>query len=331
MKRRAVACALALSCAVLSVGCRPRPTSAGSGPSRHAVAPRSPAQGRAIRRMCADLAPGTCGKACPATLSAREHAECLIAFRFAGDAEALELARSLYAKTGVLPGVDTTRSQGTYAGTRVPTRPALPLGDHRQHLAWLIASFDRYDAVFTRLAARAPRPIDFRLHPDAFVFFSTETRAFPSAWGQGGVVGYNLEGPLHTNERDVLETVFHELFHLNDERRGGWSASALGELFEGIVHRCGSDHECFGDFAPHDTRVPDGTYYPFDERTRDVREYAAELALRYFREHEAILEGAPLEPPFKCVSEDNRVAWERLVEDFFGGLDLARDCALGPT
>ncbi|MBX3206158.1 MAG: hypothetical protein KF764_13895 [Labilithrix sp.] len=329
MKRRAVACLLVASCATAAVGCA-RPAGTRARAAQQGAHRPSPVHGRALRQMCADLTPGACAKACPSTLPAREHAECLIAFRFAGDDAALELARALYAKTGVLPGVDTTQSQGTYGGTQIATRPALPIGDHRQHLAWIIASFDRYDAIFSSLAARAPRPIDFRLHPDAFVFFSTETQAYPSAWGQGGVVGYNLEGPLHTNERDVLETVFHELFHLNDERRGGWSATALGDLFEGIVHRCGTDHECFGDFAPHDTRVPDGTYYPFDEKTRDVREYAAELALRYFREHEAILEGAPLEPPFKCGSEDNRVAWERLVEDFFGGLDLSRDCALGP-
>lgn len=287
--------------------------------------------GRAIRALCADLTPDACTTACPPTLPAREHAQCLIDFRFADDSEALDLARALYARTGVLPGVDTTTSHGTYGGTPIATQPALPVGDDRQHLAWLIASFERYEQVFAILVARAPRPIDFRLRPDAFGFFRTGTQTYPSAWGQGGVVGYNLDGPLHTNERDVLETIFHELFHLNDERRGGWSASALGELFEGIVRRCGRDDGCFGDFAPHDTRVPNGTYYPFDEATRDVREYAAELALRYFREHEAILDGTPLEPPFKCGSEENRVAWERLVEDFFGGLDLSRDCAAGPS
>jgi len=292
--------------------------------------PSSP-QGRALRHLCADLGGDPCIAACPPTLPPKDHAECLIEFRFAEDGEALELARTLYAKTGVLPGVDTTESQSSYSGNVVATRPALPVGDDRQHLAWIIASFERYDEVFSMLAARAPAPIDFNLRPDAFVFFRTETKTYPSAWGQGGVVGYNLEGPLHTTERDVLETLFHELFHLNDERRGGWSATALGDVFESIVSRCGGADECFATFAPYDTRVPNGTYYPFDERTRDVREYGAELALRYYLEHEAILTGTPLEPPFKCGSEENRAAWERLARDFFGGLDLSRDCESRPV
>ncbi len=284
-----------------------------------------------MRHLCGDLGPERCTEACAPTLPPREHAECLIAFRFADDSEAHDLARTLYAKTGALPGVDTTDAHSTYGGENIATKPALPLGDDRQHLAWLIASFERYEQVFSILAARAPAPIDFRLHPDAFVFFRTETKTYPSAWAQHGVVGYNLEGPLHTTDRDVLTTLFHELFHVNDERRGGWSASALGDLFAAIIKRCGSDDECLGGFAPYDTRVPDGTYYPFDERTRDVREYGAELALRYYLEHEAILDGTPLEPPFKCGPEENRVAWERLSRDFFGGLDLARDCDSPPT
>ena len=283
-------------------------------------------QGRALRHLCADVGAEPCVAACPSTLAPKEHAECLIEFRFARDADALDLARTLYAKMGVLPGVDTAKSQNTYTGEHITTKPALPLGDDRQHLAWIIASFEQYDEVFATLAMQAPAPMDFNLRPDAFVFFRTGRRTFPSAWGQGGVVGNNLDGPLHTTERDVLETFFHELFHLNDERRGGWSASALGEVFETIVSRCGSDDECLGGFAPYDTRLPGGTYYPFDERTRDVREYGAELALRWYLEHEAILKGTPLEPPFKCGPDENRAVWERLTHDFFGGLDLTREC-----
>lgn len=321
---------LLVAAALLVAGCHSRPAHRTIRTSQELTHRPTTPHGRALRHLCADVGAQPCVAACPSTLPPREHAECLIEFRFADDAEALELARSLYAKTGVLPGVDTTKSQSTYTGEHIPTRPALPVGDDRQHLAWIIASFERYDEVFSTLAAQAPAPIDFRLRPDAFVFFRTETRTYPSAWGQGGVVGYNLDGPLHTSERDVLETLFHELFHLNDERRGGWSASVLGDVFEAIVSRCGGDHECLGSFAPGDTCVPDGTYYPFDERTRDVREYGAELALRYYLEHEAILRGLPLEPPFKCGSDENRAVWERLVHDFFGGLDLSRDCERPP-
>jgi hypothetical protein len=319
---------LLLAGVVITLGCHPK--SPRRTRSTHDLLHRpSAAHEQALHHLCADLDSDTCAAACPPTLAAREHAECLIAFRFADDAEALDLARTLYAKTGALPGVDTTPSLGTYDGERVPMRPALPVGDDRQHLAWILASFERYEEIFAALAARAPAPIDFQLRPDAFGFFRTDVPSYPSAWGQAGVVGYNLVGPLHTSGRDVLETLFHELFHLNDERRGGWSAAVLGDIFDAIVERCRDNHECLGDFAPHDTLVPDGTYYPFDARTRDVREYGAELALRYFREHEAILDGAPLEPPFKCRSDDNRIAWERLARDFFGGLDLSRTCDSG--
>lgn len=307
--------------ALLVLGaCRSASTPAPSAPKTARLP--TPAHEKALGHLCGDVATEACMAACPPALPVRAHAECLIEYRFSGDAKALRLARSLYAKTGALPGVDVTARQGSYGGATVSARPALPIGDDRRHLEWILSSFERYEEVFAAIRAHADRPIEFRLTPDAFQFFQTEEVMYPSAWGARGIVGYNLRGPLHTSERDVLET----LFHLNDEWRGGWSAQALNDIFTTIGERCRLDHECFGSFAPHDTVVPNGTYYPFDERTRDVREYAAELALRFYREHEAVLQGTPLEPPFKCLSEENRVAWARLSEDFFAGVDLTRDC-----
>lgn len=328
MKRR-VLLFLTLATAVFGTSCRPRNVGLPARSTAKPSAATTAAHARALKHLCAGAARSDCSTACAPTLATREHAKCLIDFRFADDAKALGLAHELYDRTGALPGLDTTTSQGTYDGTRVLTRPALPIGDDRRHLAWILASFDRYEAFLKNLAAAAKHPIDFQLHPDAIVFFRTDTPSYPSAWGQHGVVGYNLRGPLHTSERNVLETLFHELFHLNDERKKGWSVTTLGKVFEGILARCGSDHACFENFAPHDTRVPEGTYYPFDKRTRDVREYAAELALRYFLEHEAIQNGSPLEPPFKCRTEENLAAWQRLVDAFFGGADLTRACNSG--
>lgn len=284
-------------------------------------------QGRAVRHLCADVGTDPCIAACPPSLPAHEHAECLIDYRFSSDAAARELALSLFARTGALPGIDAAATRGSYGGRRVVTRPALPLGEDRRHLEWILASFDRYEVVLRALREHAARPVAFRLEPDAFLFFRTGDKTYPSAWGGDGVVGYNLDGPLHGSERDVLETLFHELFHLNDEHRGRWSAAVLGDLFAVILDRCGEDHECLGPFAPYDTVVPGGTYYPFDARTRDVREYGGELALRYFLEHEAILDGAPREPPFKCLTEENQRAWVLLASDFFGDADMTRDCA----
>lgn len=124
------------------------------------------------------------------------------------------------------------------------------------------------------------------------------------------------------------ETLFHELFHLNDGRHRAWSVRALTSIFDSIVEECRGDHECLGPFAPHDTIVADGTYYAFDPRTRDVREYGAELALRYFMEHESLLLARPLlRPPFKCLATQNRIAWDQLVDEFFGGVDLSPECS----
>jgi len=251
----------------------------------------------------------------------------LLEFRFASDPEALHLARALYAGTNALAGVDMRGTIDGYRGEDVELFPALPLGDHRHHLEWLHTSLAAFDSFIGSLAAHAPRSVTFHPRPKAFVFFRTAVPSYPSAYSSRGIIGYNLHGPLHQNPREAHETLFHELFHVNDAVRGAWSTIAVAPLFDSILARCGDEHDCFGPFAPHDTVVPDGTYYAFDKRTRDVREYAAELALRYFLEHEAILAGGAARlPPFKCLAPENRVAWGLLVDEFFGGADLSPEC-----
>jgi hypothetical protein len=217
-----------------------------------------------------------------------------------------------------------------YRGENVEVFSALPVGRYRRHLAWLEQSFVRYDAVLDALDARAASSIAFARHPKAFLFYRTRTPRYPSAYALDGVIGYNVEGPLYVSERDVRETIFHELFHVNDQLRDGWAERALTPIFSSIVERCSDDHACFGAFAPHSTIVPNGTYYAFDTRTRDVREYAAELAVRYFVEHEAIvLERAPLKPAFKCNTPANASAWRAIADEFFAGVDLT-SCAEEP-
>jgi hypothetical protein len=325
---------LLLMIAMLASGCRTAPLPRGAFQPATPTAPATPASPalteneRAKQLLCADIAEDACTSACSDTLAPRAHAECLIDLRFGSDPEALDLARALYAKTSALVGIDTLRSIEGYRGQSVELLPALPIGVYRHHLAWLSAGLDDLDAFVASLRSRAGADVAFQPRPRAFLFFRTADRSYPSAYFLDGSIGYNLEGPLNTNARDVQETLFHELFHLNDaSRAGGWSEGALKSVFESIIERCGNDHDCLTPFAPHGTVVPEGTYYPFDERTRDVREYAAELALRYFLEHEVILAGKePSLPPFKCLSEENGIAWARLADEFFGGADLSPAC-----
>jgi hypothetical protein len=72
--------------------------------------------------------------------------------------------------------------------------------------------------------------------------------------------------------------------------------------------------------------VRGGTYYAF-QPGNGVWEYAAELAIRYYREHRDLLAGkrAP-KPPFKCGPAPNVEAWNKLVGEFFGGVDLLPPC-----
>ena len=93
------------------------------------------------------------------------------------------------------------------------------------------------------------------------------------------------------------------------------------------VSRCAGVESCLEPFAPDDVRLEGGTFYALDERTNDVREYAADLALRWLREHRAILSGKTLEDaPFHCKTPENAEAWKLVVDEFFGGVDLTPSC-----
>ena len=59
-----------------------------------------------------------------------------------------------------------------------------------------------------------------------------------------------------------------------------------------------------------------------------VREYAAELALRYYRENRAAIRGETAKKPgFKCGPAENLRAWEALGVEFFGGADRTPACS----
>jgi hypothetical protein len=262
-------------------------------------------------------------KVCPATLSDEPRVRCLLSFRYADDAEARELAFTLFTETGSLAGLLPAETTEDGRGGKVRLLPARPIGANRRHLTWIIASFRAYQSFTAALSARAP--IAFRDRPVDLRFFYSETGGMPSAFAARRNIGYNLYGALNVSESAVRDTLFHELFHLNDGWRGEWSTRALTPIYDRIVARCGKQRACLTPYAPTDTMI-EGAYYAFVPKG-GVREYAAELALRYFREHRLVLEGKPLPiKAFKCGPPENASALELLSSQFFGGVDLVPAC-----
>jgi hypothetical protein len=262
---------------------------------------------------------------------------CLLALRYEGDPEASRDALALYERSGDLVGLETDRwFDGGYRG-RLHLVPVVPKGAERRHLAYIAGAARDFDGFFDALAARAGRPPDYRWRHLAFRVFRSIGARTPSAFAQGSTIGYNVAGSLNVSADAVRETLFHEVFHLNDADRGGWSARELGPTYSAIRARCGVGDEvvtaklgawteCLRPFAPSDTLVRGGTYYAF-QPGNGVEEYAAELALRYYKETRARLgQGAFPRKPFRCGPPENRRTWDALASTFFAGADLTPPC-----
>lgn len=259
----------------------------------------------------------------PAPAAART-ARDTIAARFAADPDAQRLALSLFDVDG--DKVDTLPAQsfdGGYRGT-IPLVPALPVGDDRKHLAWVQAAAADFDSFFAELSKRAaPR---YRWHGLSFHFFRSVGNTTPNAFAWGWNVAVNVHGSIDTTAAATRETLFHEVFHLNDADHGDWSPAHLASIQDAIERRCGTATACLTPYAPTGTIVRRGTYYAF-QPGNDVHEYAAETALRFYRENRAIARGErPIQPAFKCGPDENRRAWGALRDEFFGGVDLVPAC-----
>ena len=237
---------------------------------------------------------------------------CLIEHRYAADAKAAVLAAALYASSGSVAGVGPDEQMD---------------GGYRQHLTWVTAAMTSIDGFFTELFAKQPAP-NYRWHAIGFRFVRSVKKRTPSAYEAGWSVEYNVEGSLLTSEAGVRETLFHELFHSNDEDHGDWSVKALGTDYDAIVKRCGTKVSCLAPFAPNVTMVRGGTYYAFQQNNGvAVHEYAAELAVRYFDEQTLMLRSGKLaRPAFKCGPPENARSWQALVDEFFAGRDLVPAC-----
>lgn len=269
---------------------------------------------------------------CDGAADAGERVRCMFAARYEGDEEARRIAQEMFDASGDVAGVQVEQDMdGGFRG-RIHLVPERPVGRFRKHLGWVAAARRDFDAFFAALSARAAAPIAYRHRPLAYRFFRSVGRTTPSAYAADWTVSYNVSGSLHGSAEAVRDTIFHEVFHLNDQAHGDWSPRALGALYDGIVKRCGTRVPCLKPYAPGDTMVRGGTYYAFQpDNGEPVHEYAAELALRYFREQRAALLGPAAgrsggKGSFKCGPPENGRAWSLLVAEFFGGVDATPPC-----
>ena len=280
------------------------------------------------RRLFEDDPTTTYRVACPSALAEAPRVSCFFARRFSQDAAARALAEELFAKFGVTAGVAPAHTMdGGFRGN-ISLVPAPPEGAERKHLSWIVASYKEFDAFFTALAARAGKAIPYRVNDVSFRFMRSIGRTTPSAYAENWRVSYNVAGSLLHSEDGVRDTLFHEIFHLNDQQHGDWSPAALShDVYDPIVKKCGTGMACLAPYAPNDTTVRGGTYYAFQQNNGlPVREYAAELAVRYEKEHRAVLAGKPPKKPWKCITPENGVAWARIRDEFFAGADLTPSC-----
>jgi hypothetical protein len=258
----------------------------------------------------------------------------MLAQRYAADPRAAAIAGELYRATGDLAATGEVEDMdGGYRGT-IHLVPALPIGRYRGHLAWVRAATADFDDFFAALDAHAPagaparhyrwRDLDIR-------FIRSVGKRTPSAYALPWTVSYNVVGSLLTSATGVRETLFHEIFHMNDAAHGEWSGTALRADYDAIVARCGTTRAatpCLARYAPGYTKVRGGTYYAFQQHNGDpVHEFGAELALRYYLEQRQVIHAGKLAAPaFKCGPPENARAWTALVDEFFGGRDLVPAC-----
>jgi hypothetical protein len=244
---------------------------------------------------------------------------------YKGDAKAAAIAKALYDDYGHIATVGAEeRMDGGYRGT-IHLVPELPIKAYRQQLEWVAAAMKELDAFFAAIP-NAPR---YRWKQLTVHFVRSVKKRTPSAYAIGWSITHNVVGSLLTSARGVRETYVHELFHLNDFDHGDWSAKSLAKDYAAIVKKCGTKATCLEPYAPNDTKVrATGTYYAFQpDNGNAVHEYAAELALRYFKEQNEMRTNRKLSrKAFKCGPPENARAWQALVDEFFAGHDLVPAC-----
>lgn len=289
--------------------------------------PATPEDAERVLFLATDNRTDRLREACPVTQERVPRIRCLLSLRYAEDPESRKLALTLFEETGSLAGLLPEETSDDGRGGKVHLLPARPIAQNREHLVWILDAFRDYERFLRGLEAHLPATakVAFRDRPIYFRFFYSEKGGHPSAFAIQRNIGYNLFGALNVSDSAVRDTLFHEIFHLNDSRLGDWSKAALAPIHDAIVLRCGRRTACLAPYAPTDTLM-NGVFYAFTDTT-GAREYAAELGLRYYREHRLILEGKPLPiKPFKCGPPENLAAWRILADALFGGADLVPPC-----
>ena len=279
--------------------------------------------------------------ACPSSLPPDARVRCLYDERYKGDPKAAGIAHELFVKWRIVAGVEVAHTMdGGYRGM-IRIEPAVPVGENRHHLEWVAAAIRDFDTFFGELerfragrtpagrsvlyTANAPSPKPYRFEPITLRFMRSVGARTPAAYAHDWEVAYNFNGTLNISADSVRETMFHEIFHLNDAAHGDWSPRALGAIFDVVAKKCGTSIACLGPYTPNETTVRGGTYYAF-QPGNGVTEYAAELALRYYREQRAVLRGLPRVKPFKCGPPQNAQAWNAIRDELFAGVDAVPAC-----
>jgi hypothetical protein len=280
---------------------------------------------------------GALAGTCPTSLPSEARIRCLFDERYRADPKAAKLANELFVRWRVVAGVEAGHTMdGGYRGM-IRIEPSLPVGPERRHIEWLADAVRDFDVFFDELArygashgGSAKSGAIYRFKPITLRFMRSVAARTPSAYAADWTVAWNLAGSLNVSGEASRETLFHEVFHLNDATHGTpgsewWSVAALGPTFDAIVAKCGTKIPCLAPYSPNETIVRGGTYYSF-QPGNGVREYAAELALRYYREQRAVLRSLPAVKPFKCGPAENRRVWDSIREEFFSGVDAVPAC-----
>jgi hypothetical protein len=258
-----------------------------------------------------------------------DEVRCLIEALYEDDEPALALALTLYDEFGDVAGVEPEYDMdGGWRG-QVHVVPQRPVGAHRQHLQWALDAQRDIARVLGELSQDPNEGFSYRHTGLCWRFFDTPGKRTPSAMALNWLLAYNVSGSLNKSQTSVRELIVHEVFHFHDQAANHWSRRALGPLVDPLVVQCGTDIECLRPYAPNRTQVVGGTWYAFQPDNGDIaHEYAAELALRYFREQREIVDGRPaLQPAFKCGPSPNAQTWQAMVDEFFGGVDRVPDCS----
>ncbi|MBN1960299.1 MAG: hypothetical protein JW841_05085 [Deltaproteobacteria bacterium] len=244
--------------------------------------------------------------------------------------EALRFSKKLYETAKWVTSVESAyMMDGGWRGN-IRIVPQLPVGKYLVHLKHLNATTEDFAAFFAALTTSSKSKINYRWQNLQIKFFKSVGRSTPSAYASNWSIAYNVNGSLLRNSEGVRLTLFHEIYHLNDENHQDWSRRMLTPFYTKIIKQCTIrgrlSNDCLKPFAPGKTKVRGSVYYAFHPG-EGVEEYGAELALRYYIEHrEILLKRHNVKTPFKCINKTNEEAWGLLSKEFFASVDKTDPC-----